>query len=365
MADQKNPPLKIVADENTHGVVELFSPYGDVVCLPGRSISASDVQDADVLLVRSVTRVNEALLAGSSVRFVGSATIGVDHVDTTYLASRGIQFAHAPGCNARAVVEYVLSCLAVVQPDWQKKSIGVVGCGNVGGLLLNTLRRLGVNAMGCDPFLDQSPEYMVPLEQGLDCDVISLHTPLTRDGDYPTFQMLNKRRLSQINPGALLINAGRGEVIEGNALLDSLRHNNFRCVLDVWENEPAIDSKLLDQVTLGTPHIAGYSLEGKLNGTRMVFQAFCQWLGAQAPQKLLQGASEEPEELDAVDINLAILQVYDVRRDDRALRQYPGDFDTLRKNYQQRMEFSHFRLTGAISPGVAEQAELLGFRMPR
>lgn len=323
--------MKIVVDENIAFASEYFASLGELVFRPGRTITANDVRDADILLVRSVTTVNAALLAGSRVRFVGSCTIGMDHVDTAWLDANGISHACAPGCNARAVVQYVLSALQVLQiPLAGSQSIGVVGCGNVGGSLLRTLQAMGVPCCGFDPYLANSDLPLTDFNTVLACDVVCLHTPLTRTGDYPTFHMLNADAIAQLKPGAVLLNAGRGAAIDNKALLARLHEkNDLLVVLDVWENEPAIDPDLLQRVSLGTPHIAGYSAEGKWRGTLMVYQALCHFLGV-------------PEQ--EVRITLAGEMVpYNVLDDDRALReQFAIDgaiaFDRLRKDYFPRRE---------------------------
>lgn len=322
--------MRIVADENIAFAREFFAPLGELVLLPGRLITAADIAAADVLLVRSVTPVNAALLADSRVRFVGSCTIGTDHVDTAWLDAHSIAFAHAPGCNARAVVEYVLSSLLALGVDMLASRIGVVGCGNVGGQLLRCLQQAGAQVVGCDPFLKDTALPLVPFEQVLTREVICLHTPLTRSGPHPTFHLFDEAVIASLSPGTVLLNAGRGAVIDNAALLRRLQQrSDLRVVLDVWENEPAIDGGLLDQVAIGTPHIAGYSAEGKLRGTRMVYEALCRFLGV------------DPAD---VAVGLAgIVEPYDVGVDDAALRQaYPASgaqgFDRLRRDYRARRE---------------------------
>lgn len=322
--------MKIVADENVAFASEIFAGLGELVLVPGRSISRADVQDADILLVRSVTAVNPALLAGSRVRFVGSCTIGTDHVDTAWLAQHGIAFAWAPGCNARAVVEYVLSSLLALQVDIAVSRIGIVGCGNVGGRLLRCLQQAGAQVSVFDPFLDDPSLPQVGFADILQCDVICLHTPLTKSGPHPTYHMFGADVIARLRPGTVLLNAGRGAVIDNVALLRRLQQrNDLRVVLDVWENEPAIDAALLERVAIGTPHIAGYSAEGKWRGTEMVYEALCRFLG-QTVQPLsvsLEGAVEP----------------YAVQADDAALRaQFPtggaAAFDRLRRDYRHRRE---------------------------
>jgi erythronate-4-phosphate dehydrogenase len=362
-------PLKIVADENMPLVKKLFSRYGDVRLIPGRSIRSEDVLDADVLLVRSVTSVNSKLLQGSSVKFVGSATIGIDHVDATFLSSSGIRFAFAPGCNAKAVVQYDLSVMSRLMPDWQDKTVGIIGCGNVGGQLCNTLLAIGVNCRVYDPFLPADGRFPVGnLNEVLASDIVCLHTPLTYESLFPTHHMIDRAAINRLGAGALLINAGRGEVIDTEALLDILRSGKELSVaLDVWESEPDICSDLLRHVSLGTPHIAGYSLEGKVNGTTMVFDRFLEWLNVQ--EDYTARLSIDPVSIIDQTINSftqALLASYDVLDDDKRMRErlfglakgsteQRDMFDALRREYPVRREFGS---TVIDVGGQTEGAEL-------
>ena len=345
--------LKIIADENMPLVQELFGHYGNVTLIPGRSIRAEDVIDADVLLVRSVTVVNQELLQGSSVKFVGSATIGIDHVDTNFLRTAGIRFAFAPGCNAKAVVQYDLSVMSRLVPDWVNKTVGIIGCGNVGTRLYSTLSALDVSCRIYDPFLSMNSS--LPLHNFndvLEADIVCLHTPLTYEGLFPTYHMIDRAAINRLIPGALLISAGRGEVVDTEALLEILRSGKpLSVALDVWESEPDICPNLLRHVSLGTPHIAGYSLEGKINGTTMVFDDFLDWIGAQ--EDYSARLSIEPVTISSPNINSvnrAILASYDVFADDKRMRkalsglvkntsQQRGMFDALRREYPVRREF--------------------------
>jgi len=345
--------LKIIADENMPLVHELFGHYGSVTLIPGRSIRAEDVIDADVLLVRSVTSVNQELLQGSSVKFVGSATIGIDHVDTNFLRTAGIRFAFAPGCNAKAVVQYDLSVMSRLVPDWVNKTVGIIGCGNVGTRLYSTLSALDVSCRIYDPFLSMNSS--LPLHNFndvLEADIVCLHTPLTYEGSFPTYHMIDRAAINRLIPGALLISAGRGEVVDTEALLEILRSGKpLSVALDVWESEPDICPNLLRHVSLGTPHIAGYSLEGKINGTTMVFDDFLDWIGAQ--EDYSARLSIEPVTISSPNINSvnrAILASYDVFADDKRMRkalsglvkntsQQRGMFDALRREYPVRREF--------------------------
>jgi len=380
--------MRIVADENIPLVQEFFSSLGDVKTLPGRSMTAKDVDDADVLLVRSVTTVDSELLAGSRVKFVGTCTIGVDHLDLDFLTRRNIAYASAPGCNANSVVEYIFSVFSALNLDWQNKTVGIVGCGNVGGRLYRRLRTLGVNCRCYDPFLEQSSERaaeigdLCDLISVLKSDVISLHTPLTHTGPYPSYHMIGKHELSKIAAGSLLINTGRGAVIDNQALLDSLQQcHDIQVVLDVWEPEPALNPELLNLMSLGTPHIAGYSYDGKVAGTEMIYQALCRYLKRSISltrDVLLDGDSVETLRFDGTQrtehstqslVQEIILRAYDVRADDFRLRQavdsdlpLADEFDRLRKTYPVRREFSHYAVEKLADKQIGQETlEKLGF----
>ena len=365
--------VKIVADQNMPRVREMFAAYGELHLLVGRDISAADVKDADILLVRSVTAVGRDLLAGSSVKFVGSATIGTDHIDLNYLDAAGIGFGHAPGCNADAVVQYDLSVMCRLMPDWQSKKVGILGCGNVGGQLYKRLQALKVSCAVYDPFLSQQqiPD-LGTLDNVLKCDVICVHTPITTDGAFPTQHLINARVLAELRPGTLLINAARGAVVDNRALLASLKaHSGLQVALDVWEGEPLLDLNLMNLVALATPHIAGHSLEGKTQGTQMVFDGFCRWANIVAEADV---ANDEDVilRLEADSLEEAILDCYDVALDDQRLREglrgfkQGSDsiavvFDRLRKDYPMRREFSAYTVGYATDDLLQYQS--LGFRL--
>ncbi len=349
--------MKIIADQNIPLVNEFFSDFGEVITLPGRQISSGDLKQADVLLVRSVTSVSADLLAESSVQFIGSCTIGFDHIDTDYLKQKNIHWVNAPGCNANAVVQYALSSMAALRPHWREQTIGIIGCGNIGGRLYAVLRALGVNCIAYDPFLSQTNSInLVNFEEVLQADIISCHTPLTHSGKHPTYHMLSKDMLRCLSANTLLINAGRGAMIDNNALLEELNHRDLSVALDVWENEPNINRALVDKVTLATPHIAGYSVEGKEQGTYRVYQSLCQFLKKPIDESkkslLTNNTSIISLDQDKIfmeyknlyeQFNAFLLACYDIRKDDRALKQNQS-FDQLRKNYGARREYTHFDL---------------------
>ncbi|MBT5577686.1 MAG: 4-phosphoerythronate dehydrogenase [Porticoccaceae bacterium] len=368
--------MKIIADQNMPLVKELFSEFGNVELLPGREICNAHLLDADLLLVRSVTRVDEELLAGTKVRFVGSATIGVDHVDTAFLSSAGIEFAHAPGCNAEAVVQYDLAVFCQLVPDWLTKTIGIVGCGNVGGRLYQRLLDLGVNCVVYDPFLDKGRVAdLVEFDTIIDCDIICLHTPLTRGGKHPTYHLFNADVIARLKPDSVLINAGRGAVVDNKALYEAFRAGlSARVVLDVWEPEPLIDLNLLPFIAMGTPHIAGYSHEGRINGTRMIFEAFKGWAGVSPEVDCFDASMQQPKHLQVNSLSEGILASYDPALDSErlafALRDLdPGStdvataFDRLRREYPVRREFSFYQV--AETNGQSESFKTLGFTLGR
>jgi erythronate-4-phosphate dehydrogenase len=268
--------MKIVADENILPVKKKFAREIDWVDKPGREICAEDVRDADALLVRSVTRVDEALLAGSAVKFVGTATSGTDHLDMAWLKAQGITVVDAAGSNANAVAEYVLAVLAQLILDddiplWDM-TIAVVGVGHVGSTLVRKLRGLGLHCIGCDPLQQTISDLTyVDLQQALQADVICLHTPLIMEGKNATWHMIGAEQLSQLKEGAVLINAGRGDVVDNTALLSHLqKHPQQRVALDVWANEPRPSAELMKHVYIATPHIAGYSVEAKVDASMIV-----------------------------------------------------------------------------------------------
>lgn len=353
--------MRIVADENIPLLDEFFAGFAEIKRLPGRGIDAAAVADADLLLVRSVTNVDRTMLRGSAVKFVGTCTIGTDHLDLDYFQQAGISWASAPGCNARGVVDYVLGSLLVLAEqqgvDLASRSYGVIGAGQVGSRLVKVMRGLGWRVLVCDP-----PRHaleggdFVSLQQVLDeCDVLSLHTPLEKLGEHPTYHLFDAQRLAALKTGSWLINASRGAVVDNRALRELLsQRRDLHVVLDVWEGEPQVDVALAALCRIATPHIAGYSLDGKLRGTAQIYQALCQHLEVAASIELAQlmptawlhsltiDASADP----AWALASICRAVYDPRRDDADFRRsLQGDefsrrktFDTLRKHYPMRRE---------------------------
>lgn len=369
--------MKLIVDENIPAA-DVFAQFGEVTRMPGRAIDADAVRSADALIVRSVTRVDGALLGKSRVRFVGSATAGVDHVDQGDLARLGIRFAAAPGSNADSVVDYVLAVLAVRfggEVTLSGRTVGIVGCGQVGGRLLARLRGLGIRCAVRDPFLPpDAVEELCSLDEVLAADILSLHVPLRLDAPHATHHLLGAREIEALPCGAFLINTSRGVVVDNRALLEALlRRPDLTAALDVWEGEPEIDPRLLEHVLIGTPHIAGYAFDGKLRGVAMVYAALADFLGAgsavsalPALQAPVAGRIDPAALRDGVLWQRAALACYDPRADDRRLREAIVDgspnaaaaFDRLRRDYPLRREFSAWQLSADQSLGAAELARL-------
>ncbi len=359
--------MRIVADENIPLLDAFFAGFGDIRRYPGRTLDRAAVADADVLLVRSVTKVNRELLEGTPVRFVGTCTIGTDHLDLDYFKEAGIQWSSAPGCNARGVVDYVLGSLLTLAEiegaDLTQRTYGVVGAGQVGGRLIKVLRGLGWNVLVCDPprQAEEGGDYVSLDELISRCDVISLHTPLIKTGDLRTWHLFDRARLQQLKQGTWLINAARGPVVDNSALRGVLlEREDLQAVLDVWEEEPLVDVGLAELCVISTPHIAGYSLDGRQRGTAQIYQALCAYLD-QAPSIHLDDLLPRPwlahVTLDAATdpawaLNMLCRGVYDPRRDDADFRRsLMGNassqrqaFDALRKHYPPRREIEGLKV---------------------
>jgi erythronate-4-phosphate dehydrogenase len=379
--------MRIVADENIPLLDEFFAASGSITRLPGRAISAADVETADVLLVRSVTQVDRTLLTGSAVGFVGTCTIGTDHLDLDFFVEAGIQWASAPGCNARGVVDYILgSLLALAErtgAQLSQRTYGVVGAGHVGGRLVSVLRALGWRVLVCDPprAASEAGDYC-SLEHLLSqCDVISLHTPLTLDGPLATQHLLGAEQLQGLPKGAWLLNASRGPVVDNAALYQTLRQRpDLQVVLDVWQGEPLVDVPLAALCQIATPHIAGYSLDGKLRGTEQIYQAFCAWrqqaatieLAALMPKPWLAAIELDAQCSPAWALATLCRAVYDPRRDTadfrRSLQGDPAErraaFDALRKHYPYRRETDALQVrVSAPSEALTVVVKALGARL--
>ncbi|MGR4992075.1 4-phosphoerythronate dehydrogenase [Vibrio rotiferianus] len=373
--------MKIIVDENMPYAEELFSQLGEVILKPGRTLTADDLVDVDALMIRSVTKVNAELISkANKLKFVGTATAGMDHVDQALLQEKGIFFTSAPGCNKVGVAEYVFSVMMVLAQ--QKgfsvfdKTVGIIGAGQVGSYLEKCLKGMGINVLINDPFKQEEGDSrsFTPLAELIEnSDIITLHTPITKDGPHPTHHLIDEKVLNGLRSDQILINAARGPVVDNQALKQRLLKNDgFTAALDVFEFEPEVDMELLPLLAFATPHVAGYGLEGKARGTTMIFNSYCEFLNnelrahasdllptAPVPTMVLNRAWDE-----ATLHNITQL-IYDVRKDDALFRREiskPGSFDLMRKNYWDRREYSAVTLMGNKTCNLAPLAEL-GFQV--
>ena len=386
--------LRILADENIPLAREAFGTLGAVWCMPGRQITPEAVREADVLLVRSVTRVDAALVEGSPLRFVGSATIGTDHMDLDALHECGIAFAHAPGSNAESVVEYVLAALlrlaARRDETLREKVVGIVGCGAIGGRLAARLAAFGMRVVKNDPPLAERaaqadiPHDFIALPEVLaEADVVTLHVPLTHTGPHATHHLFDKTILNRLKSGVWLVNTARGAVVSNAALKEALEAGRLDAVvLDVWENEPTPDPDVLRRVALATPHVAGYSYDGKVEGTRMLYHALTRRLGlppAWDDAAAFTPAPDDPLTLTPPDATLPetawldalTRQMIDLSAADMRLRRLPtrppdehaAFFSDLRKHYPRRRTFRLHTLARHAVPEACLAAVEEGLRV--
>jgi erythronate-4-phosphate dehydrogenase len=382
--------MNIIADQNIPFVEACFSSLGPVTLVGGRQVTPDLVRDADVLLVRSITKVNPDLLDGSRIKFVATATIGTEHVDQAYLASRGIGFASAPGSNANSVAEYIVAALLALGKKHkfrlEEKSIGIIGVGNVGSRVEVKCRQLGLNVVLNDPPLERKtgdPKYR-PLQEILACDFVTVHTPLTKDGPDKTFHLADASFFAAMKGGAVFLNSSRGRVQDETALKAAMQSGKLSgVVLDVWETEPNVDPWLIRHVDLSTPHIAGYSYDGKVVGMIMIYEALCQHFGLRAEhtaQDFLPPAAitqirltdEQLGQKDEQVIQDLVQQVYAINRDDFNMRdillqpevERGAFFDGLRKNYPIRREFQNTAVLLADPQNcLAKKLSGIGFRI--
>jgi erythronate-4-phosphate dehydrogenase len=375
--------MQIIADDKIPYLKGVLEPYAYIVYMPGPLIDKEAVLKADALLIRTRTRCNASLLEGTAVKFIATATIGFDHIDTAYCERSNIFWTNAPGCNSGSVQQYIASTLATIAIDTnlslRGKTLGIVGVGNVGSKVEKTARALGMNVLLNDPprARKEDPGLFVPLAELLEkSDIVTIHVPLNREGEDKTFHLFGREILHKMKPGAWLINSSRGEVVETDEMKQVLKENFLRgSVLDVWEQEPHIDPELLDLVYIGTPHIAGYSADGKANGTAMSVQALSRffklplqnWYPQSVPKPqndgfLLDAKGKTPE-MCSLD---AILRTFKVKEDDARLRNSPESFEKLRGSYPLRREFSAYTIK--ITNPVEETIQIvknIGFSVER
>lgn len=358
--------MKILVDENVPYGRGAFELLGKVETAHGRKICRDMLLDADALVVRSITKVNRELLEGTPVRFVGTCTIGEDHIDKAWLAENGVAFSSAPGCNANSVGDYITAALLHLAEkhalDLSRMKLGIVGVGNVGSRVWKKAEALGLECVLCDQprFESEGDARFRPLDELMGCDLITFHVPLEKAGPHPTRHLCDEALIRRMKPGVILLNSSRGAVVDNAALKAALRAGHVRAaLLDVWEGEPRPDIELLGLVDIATPHIAGYSFDGKVNGTRQIYEALCASLGLPAawdPRPLLP-----PPECPEITVNAeapdavhgAVRAVYDIMADDARMREIAlqdgpeaqaAFFDRLRKEYPRRREFFNTRV---------------------
>lgn len=333
--------MNIVIDRNIPFIATPLAGIGRVTALPGAEITPEVIEDTDILITRTRTRCDASLLDRSRCRFIGTATIGTDHIDIPYCTARGITVANAPGCNAPAVAQWVLAAIASwLKPgeSFRDVSLGVIGAGNVGSILIRWAKSLGIKILVNDPPLqEREPEahaYSSLSEIARECNVITVHTPLTCQGTHPTLHLIDTDLVGLMERKPLVLNAARGPVTDTWALIRGLEDGRISAVgIDCWESEPAIDSRLLDMAFVATPHIAGYSRQGKIRASQMVLDALGHYLGSDTPLRAdapLIGAVPET-------ITPSMI-AYDILADTRMLKSAPDQFESLRNNYHLREE---------------------------
>jgi erythronate-4-phosphate dehydrogenase len=368
--------MKIVADSHLPFVQDYFGIYGELVLIPGRTITRSDVKDADMLLVRSITQVNQSLLYGTTVKFVGSVTAGADHLDTNWLNEAGIIWSVAEGFNAPPVADYIICVIAALQKNKLLKNetfkTAIIGVGNVGKLVLKRLQALNVEVLLCDPVRAECEPGFIshPLDTLSDLDLILLHVPLIKGGAYSTHHMINRAFLQRQRPGCVLLNASRGAVIDSSALLECGEHLHW--CFDVWEHEPKIDKKILERAVIATPHIAGYSIQSKIRGIDIVYRVAVE-KGMIEPQPIspilvphnrltFEGGHCQWQDV-VLNIFDPLLMTEKMKHVLLPEKDYAPLFDQMRNQFNDRYEFEYIRINQeAVLSSDSNKLAALGVR---
>jgi erythronate-4-phosphate dehydrogenase len=374
--------MKIVADDKIPFLQGVLEPFCDVIYLPGQDITRDHLIDADALLIRTRTKCNEKLLKGTKVKFITTATIGYDHIDTIWCENNNIFWTNAPGCNSGSVYQYIASTFVTLAQKYNfnlaDRSLGVIGVGNVGKKVVRLGEHLGMRVLLNDPprARKEGTCGFISLDGIIrESDIITCHVPLITEGFDSTYHLINQKMLSKLNKGTILINSSRGEVVDNTALYNFLQaENNLQAaVLDVWENEPTINTELLSKIDIATPHIAGYSADGKVNGTAMSVQALSKFFNL--PLKLwVPNAIPVPEitelEIDCHGKTLqsvlteSILFTYSIMEDDNRLRKSATTFEKQRGDYPLRREFRAFKIAlKNVHSGIDQKLKNLGFQI--
>lgn len=338
--------MKIIIDDKIPYIQEAIKKIAEeVVYIPGKDFTPELIHDADALIIRTRTHCNRELLEGSRVKFIATATIGFDHIDTEYCRAAGITWTNAPGCNSASVAQYIESVLSLLKLTEGKNlgemCIGIVGIGNVGSKIIKIAKARGMRILLNDLPREEkegSAEFCSLEQIAQECDIITFHVPLYRDGKYKTYHLADDSFFRTLKRKPIIINTSRGEVIKTKALLKALQTGVIsEAIIDVWENEPNINIELLNKIKIGTPHIAGYSADGKANATRMSLDALCLYFGLKATYTI---SPMEPVNafIQTATLEEALLKTYDPREDSNRLKSHPEQFEQLRGNYPLRRE---------------------------
>lgn len=352
--------MKVVADRHIPFLKGILEPYAHIDYLDPVDITRENIRNADALIIRTRTRCNRDLLEGTNVKFIATATIGYDHIDTEFCQNHGITWTNAPGCNSGSVMQYVAAALVSLQQKfgfrYSDKTIGVIGYGHVGKKVAKLAESLGMQVLINDPPLEkeQGVKGLVSLDVLLEnSDIVTIHTPLNLTGEYKTYHLFDRKRFAALKPNTFFINTSRGEVVETSALIEAIDNGQVAAaIIDVWENEPHIDRNLLRKTFIATPHIAGYSADGKANATLMSVNALSQFfrlnmpnlnISLPTPENHILYLPTENHSLESI-IQKTILHTYPIERDHNLLTSQPENFEQFRQNYPVRREFHAYTL---------------------
>ncbi|CAB9539625.1 Erythronate-4-phosphate dehydrogenase (EC 1.1.1.290) [uncultured Gammaproteobacteria bacterium] len=336
--------MKLIIDDACYAYEKIFGDFGNITPMAGRDINANSVKNADVLIVRSRTRVDEKLLAGSCIKFVGSTVAGLDHIDQNYLKDNNIAFFSAQGCNAMAVAEFVISAIVNLADkhsfDYRNKTLGIIGVGNVGSRLAAKAELLGIKTLLNDPPRQDQEDlpHFVDLNSALSADIVSFHTPLSFDGKHPSYQLLNENNFHHISKKTILFNAARGGVIKEEIWQKTSTLEN---IIDCWENEPNINQTLQKNAYWATPHIAGHSVDAKFMGSFMVYQALCDFLNITQNKDIKHLINPGSLSVNQKNLKDTLTEIYDFQQDTNAIQNL-NNFETYRRNYPIRYEWHHY-----------------------
>ncbi len=375
--------MNILVDENIAFATEAFSTLGTVYKMPGRKITNQHLSNIDFLIVRSVTQINRNLLGSARTSFVGTTTIGTDHFDIDFLKERRIKFVSSPGCNSQAVAEYLFSAIINIavkkKISLENKSIGIIGYGNIGKKVAKLCKIIGLKVLVNDALLEKTKSNISfsSLDEVLKTDIITLHVPYTSEGEYKTHYLIDKKEIEELKENAILINTSRGSVVNNDALYYALNRENIYTIFDVWENEPELSKKLLEKIDIATQHIAGYSLEGKVNGTKIIYDKLCNFLDKEiswepklpkvsnnvfrysSNDDLLTNLNNFTKVISHLDVDTIELK----KASELILKELSNYFDKLRKNYKLRREFNNYTIQMDIeNKEIEETLRQIGFK---